>query len=403
MRLMRRLERQRCSDSCGRLRPVHRPGSMSVHGRAVVCVVVPCVVALLMPATGCQRLVKPTDSQAPAFEDILKIDVHSHLYEDNALLVDMLRRSRIHVVNVAVGGTDGHIEIMHRIAEDLHVRYPDLFSFASTFDLTEIDDRDFSQRTIRWLDETFERGAIMTKIWKEIGLKLRTPSREFLLPNDPIFDGIYAHLARRGKPLMAHIAEPLDAWLPLDPESVHYGYYSTTPEWHLYGREEFPRHAELIAARDNIMVKHPDLVVIGAHLASLEHDVDEVADRLERYPNFYVDVAARTRDLSRQPTEKVRNFFLEYEDRILYGLDASWRPYRDGPRTDDERIAFVTRLEQRYRSDYAFYAGTGTVEYAGRIVPALGLPRRVLEKFYSRNAIRLLPGLASARASGGDR
>jgi predicted TIM-barrel fold metal-dependent hydrolase len=397
MRLTRRLEGQRSSDSCTRRRPGQRMSSMFVQGRVVIGAVLLCVAALLVSATACQRLVRPGDSQAPAFEEILKIDVHSHLYEDKSLLVDMLRRSRIHVVNVAVGGTDGHIEIMHRIAEDLHVRYPNVFSFASTFDLTEIEEPDFTQRTIRWLDETFERGAVMTKIWKEIGLKLKTRSGEFVLPNDPIFDGIYAELARRGKPLMAHIADPLDAWLPLDPQSIHYGYYSTTPEWHLYGRGEFPQHAKLIAARDNIMEKHPDLIVIGAHLGSLEHDVDEVADRLERYRNFYVDVAARTCDLSRQPTEKVRNFFLKYEDRILYGLDASWRPYRDGRRTDEEFIAFVARLEQRYRSDYAFYAGTGTVESAGRMVLALGLPRSVLEKFYSRNAIRLLPGLASAR------
>jgi predicted TIM-barrel fold metal-dependent hydrolase len=359
-----------------------------------------CLTALLWTAgTGCQRPGLAADAQAPAFEEILKIDIHSHLFEDSPLLVDMLRRNNLHVVNIAVRGTEGHIEIMHRVAEDLHENHPDIFSFASTFDLTRIQEPDFAERTIRWLDETFERGAVMTKIWKEIGLEVKTPSGEFLLPDDPIFDPIYAHLARRGKPLLAHIAEPLDAWLPLDPESVHYRYYSRTPEWHLHGREEFPHHSELIAARDNIMEKHPDLVVIGAHLGSLEHDVDEVARRLERYPNFYVDVAARTPDLARQPTGKVRDFFLKYQDRIVYGLDAIWRPYRDGPRTEEERTAFVERLEQRYRLDYAFYAGTDSLEYADRRVRALGLPETVLEKFYSGNAQRLLPELASAHPS----
>jgi predicted TIM-barrel fold metal-dependent hydrolase len=361
----------------------------------------PSAALLCLTATACQLPGVATGASVPAFEELLKIDIHSHIFEDDPLLLDMLRRSEVHVVNVATRGTEGHVEVMHRVAEDLHVKYPDLFSFASTFDLTQIHQPGFAERTIRWLDETFERGAVMTKIWKEIGLELKTPSGEFLLPDDPIFDPIYAHLARRGKPLMAHVAEPLDAWLPLDPESVHYEYYSRNPQWHLHEHADVPHHSELIAARDNIMEKHPDLVVIGAHLGSLEHDVDEVARRLDRYPNFYVDVAARTPDLSRQSTEKVRDFFLRYEDRILYGLDAIWRPYRDGPRTEEERTSFIVRLEDRYRSDYAFYAGTGTVEYAGRGVAALGLPRPVLEKFYSGNALRLLPELASLRASGG--
>ena len=65
------------------------------------------------------------------------------------------------------------------------------------------------------------------------------------------------------KPLLAHLAEPIAAWLPLDPESVHYRYYSNNPEWHVYGREGFPSHETILAARDRILEKHPRLTVIG--------------------------------------------------------------------------------------------------------------------------------------------
>jgi len=41
--------------------------------------------------------------------------------------------------------------------------------------------------------------------------------------------------------------------------------------------------------------------VIGAHLGSPDHDVDEIAWRLDRYPSFSVDTSARTADLARQP------------------------------------------------------------------------------------------------------
>src|SRR4030095_12673567 len=123
---------------------------------------------------------------------------------------------------------------------------------------------------------------------------------------------------------------------------------------------------------------------IGAHLGSLEHDLDDVAQRLDRYPNFDVDCAARTPALTRQPQEKVRNFFIKYQDRILYGVDMTWKPFlQKRPPTDKQRSAFVDRLEQRYRLDYRFYAGTGPTQYGGRAVESLGLPRSVLEKFYN--------------------
>jgi predicted TIM-barrel fold metal-dependent hydrolase len=377
--------------------PAPRPPESSVvraNGRRAAWTAAVAAIPLLagFPAHGQAEPGRP--ALTPDFAEIEKIDVHSHVFDDIPYLVAMLRRDNVRVVNIANRGTDGNLDIMHRIAEELRDKYPDRLAFASTFDLTRVHEPGYSDEVVAWLDRTFASGAVMTKIWKEIGLDVKTPAGEFLMPDDPIFDPIYAHLAERGKPLLAHIAEPLDAWLPLDPESVHYTYYSRNPEWHLYQRPEFPTHAELIAARDRIMEKHPDLVVIGAHLGSLEHDVDEVARRLDRYPNFHVEVSARTRDLSRQPTEKVREFFIRYSDRIMYGLDATFRPFLTGPVTDEQRIAFADDLMRRYRLDYEFYASTDSLEFAGRRVVGLGLPAEVLRKFYAHNALRLIPGLS---------
>jgi predicted TIM-barrel fold metal-dependent hydrolase len=223
-------------------------------------------------------------------------------------------------------------------------------------------------------------------------MELKRPDGTFMLPDDPVLDPVYAHLARRRTPLIAHLAEPREAWLPLDPTSVHYRYYSRNPRWHLYGKPEYPTHAQLIAARDHILARHPTLVVIGAHIGSLEHDVDEAARRLDTYPNFHVEVAARTRDLTRQPTAKVRAFFSKYQDRILYGVDRSWMPHRTPgvTPTDAQRETFAADLEAQYRRDWAYYAGSGPIAYNDDQVEALGLPQAVLEKFYWRNAERLI-------------
>ena len=254
--------------------------------------------------------------------------MHSHVFEDVPEVVEMMDRCRVRIVNVCVRGTDPErLRRQEELAERQQAKYGrNRFPFASTFDVTRRDDPDYVDQVTRWLDASFEKGAVMVKIWKEVGMEIKDRQGRFVLPDDPLFDPVYAFLAKRGKPLLAHLAEPLDAWRPLDPESVHYGYYSKNPEWHLHGRSGFPSHAELVASRDRILERHPRLTVIGAHLGSLEHDVEELARRLERYPNFSVDCSARTADLTRQPPDKVRAFLVRHQDRVLYGLDRSYRP-----------------------------------------------------------------------------
>jgi hypothetical protein len=74
---------------------------------------------------------------------------------------------------------------------------------------------------------------------------------------------------------------------------------------------------------------HPALRFDAVHLASLEWDVDNVANFLERFPNANVDLAARLVHLQFQAARnpaKVRQFLLRYQDRILYGSADSYGP-----------------------------------------------------------------------------
>jgi len=232
------------------------------------------VAALVVGTTGDRPLAARShigSTQAPraGFETIRKIDVHAHIYEDMPVVNAMLRRLNVRVVNISNPGTDRYLDFMHRFNAELVKRHPDIFSFASTFDLTTRDQPDYGARVAKALDETFAQGAVMVKIWKEVGIELKRPDGTFLMPDDPILDPVYAHLVLRRIPLLAHLGEPREAWLPLDPKSVHYGYYSRNPEWHLYGKPGYPSHAQIMEARDHILVKHPELVMIGAHLGSL--------------------------------------------------------------------------------------------------------------------------------------
>ena len=74
---------------------------------------------------------------------------------------------------------------------------------------------------------------------------------------------------------------------------------------------------------------HPALRFDAVHLASLEWDVDKVAAFLDRFPNANVDVAARLVHLEYQAAsdpQKVRQFLMRYQDRMLYGSDDAYGP-----------------------------------------------------------------------------
>lgn len=335
----------------------------------------------------------PVGDAVPVFEDMPKIDVHAHVFDDIPEFIEMLRRNDMRVVNVCTYANRAELFVpAEQRAEMLYQKYRPTVQFCSTFDPTHTDAPDYAEKSIAWLDKSFEAGAIMAKIWKEIGMQLKTPTGAYLMPDDPVFDPIYNHLAKRGKPLMAHIADPIEAWEPLNPGNAHYGYFSKNPEWYVYGRKDFPSHEEIMASRDNIMAKHPDLVVIGAHLASMEHNLKGLALRLDHFSNFYVDLSARTYVLRMKPAKQVREFIMKYPDRILYATDAGkYTP--EGP-SDEDRVAFAKGMEDAYRADFRYFAEKGKQKIGNGEVECLGLPREVVEKIFYKNAQRLLPALA---------
>jgi predicted TIM-barrel fold metal-dependent hydrolase len=324
---------------------------------------------------------------------MMRIDAHVHYNGDHQACLALLERLELKLLNISVahGPEDPWregAEAFRALAE----AHPERYAWCTTFDQPDGAD-DWVERTIAGLETDFSRGAIACKVWKNIGMSARKASGEFLMVDDPIFDPVYAYLARSGRTVIMHIGEPLACWQPLDENDPHYGYYSAHPEWHMYGRAGYPSHRELIDARDHVMEKHPQLCVVGAHLGSLEYDVKEIAVRLDRYPNFAVDTSARTKDLAYQDREAVRAFFLAYADRILFGTDAVIRESHQAM-SQDVREAALERMMARYLREFAYYDSDGEMDVAGRTVRGLGLPAEVLAQLYHRNAVRWVPGVA---------
>lgn len=205
---------------------------------------------------------------------------------------------------------------------------------------------------------------------------IQDSSGAYVQIDDPRFEPIWRFLAEEDVPVIAHIGDPRAAWQPLDKESPHYSYYANNPEYHAYRHPELPRWEEIIAARDRWLAANPELTVIGAHMGSMAHDVSLVEERLEAYPNFFVEVGGRFPDLENQPRDSVRSFLIEHADRVLYGTDLG----TDVPAAEAGEDDWPNRgaIDDRYQAHW---------QYLSR---ELALPPRVLRQIYGQNAARLL-------------
>jgi predicted TIM-barrel fold metal-dependent hydrolase len=120
----------------------------------------------------------------------------------------------------------------------------------------------------------------------------------------------------------------------------------------------------------------------------MEADVDLVAQRLDRYPNFAVDTAARVPHLTIQPRAKVRAFLIKYQDRVLYGTDS------DIMQQSDVKPS-IAGWNKQLALDWRYFSTADTFNYEGHMVKGLQLPLPVLRKLYHDNAVQWIPGLAS--------
>jgi predicted TIM-barrel fold metal-dependent hydrolase len=318
-----------------------------------------------------------------------RIDTHVHIHREAPAIVDSLGRSGWSGLDIVVCPTIGHepYDLESRLEATLKVSRGGggRLAWASTFDARGFEDPDFAGRTIGRLRRSFDDGALGVKIWKNVGMAIRSKSGAYLLPDDPALLPVYEAIGRADRTLVAHLAEPDGAWLPLDASNPELRYYSLNPQWHMLGRAGAPTKEVILAARDRVLARYPKLRVVGCHLGSDESDLDRLARRLDAFPNFAVDTAARVRYFARGDRDRVRAFLTRYQDRVLYATDYS---LREGAPEDGAKA-----LLARHTQDWEFFSGDAMMEYDGRPTRGLSLPEAVLQKIFRENARRWLPGI----------
>jgi predicted TIM-barrel fold metal-dependent hydrolase len=328
------------------------------------------------------------------FQHVDKIDAHLHLHGAAHQFMEQAVRDGVRVLTINVDYPDfPPIDIQQRDAIALRKQYPGRAAFAATFSVASFQAPDWAATQLHHLDDAFAQGAVGVKVWKNIGLALRDPDGKYVMLDDPRLRPVFDRLEHGNIVLLGHQAEPLNCWLPFDKMTVRSDreYFQAHPQYYMYRHPEVPSHEAQLAARDRMLAQHPKLRFDSVHLASLEWDVDEIAKFLDKFPRANVDVAARMSHLEHQATkdrEKVRDFLIRYQDRVLYGTDMEVGP------GESDKASTATEAHKTWLEDWRFlntsepmHSTEFDAEFRG-----LGLPNSVVDKIYSGNARKMFPG-----------
>jgi len=223
-----------------------------------------------------------------------------------------------------------------------------------------------------------DAGAQGLKIWKGFGLHVKDHNGHLVKVDDPRLGPIWETAGELGLPVLVHVADPVAFFDPVDETNERWEEIGSHPDW-AFPSPPFPQFMEIMTGFKNLVARHSSTTFIGAHVGCYAENLAWVGKMLDVCPNYYIDISARFGELGRQPYT-ARKFFIQYQDRILYGSDM-------GPDLDAYRLNYrLLETEDEY-----FNYNPGDIPLQGRwFVYGLSLPDEVLKKIYNENAKKVL-------------
>jgi predicted TIM-barrel fold metal-dependent hydrolase len=325
------------------------------------------------------------------YPKVLKIDSHVHLNSEKTFFEDQALKDKFKLITLNVDHSDS-LSVKEQLKNALSEKqkFPQDVFYGATFyfDTAGWDTDNWSKIVISQLEKNISGGAVSVKVWKNIGMTVRDRRGKFIMMDDPKLDPVIDYIVKKGLPVTGHLGEPRNCWLPLNEMTVSSdsSYFARNTQYHMFLHPEYPSYADQINARDHILEKHPDLIFIGSHLGSLEWNVDELAKRLDKFPNMAVDLSARICHLQYQSAkdrERVRNFCIKYQDRLLYGTDLAESGTGNGE-------GLAKRIHETWLDDWKYFTSKDEMtsdKFRGKF-EGLQLPKEVVDKIFSKNAIK---------------
>lgn len=307
------------------------------------------------------------------------VDIHSHVGPGPDTLERLI--SEMDAMNLQVlvnlsGGTDPD-DVKKKVDFIRSSAHPDRFRVFANVDWDGAGGPGWAERAVADLEKAIAHGAIGLKIFKNLGITAKHHDGSRLRVDDPALKPVWEACGRAGIPVIIHTAEPSEFFSLLDYKNERWLELALFPNRRNHGPGK-ATFEELQGERDRMFAANPGTTYIGAHFAYYGHNLPGARKLLDALPNVVLELAAVLHDFGRQP-RAARQFFIDYQDRILFGKD-SFQP-REFPyyfrvmETDDEYFDY-------YRDYHAFWKLYG-----------MDLPDEVLKKVYFKNALRIAPGL----------
>jgi predicted TIM-barrel fold metal-dependent hydrolase len=205
------------------------------------------------------------------------------------------------------------------------------------------------------------------------------------------YAGMWAALEEQGFPVVFHVADPEEFWDA-----------GACPDWArahgwFYGDGTYPVKEDLYAEVERVLARHPSLKVIFAHFYFLSADLPRAGAFLDAHAGVCFDLTPGVemylnfaRDL-----DTARDFFVRYQDRLVYGTDIGATAIDRDPALGLDRSESLSRawvVRQFLESDEAYSAPQGAGHWLGMDAAGfhgIALPREVLQKIYYANFQRV--------------
>ena len=246
--------------------------------------------------------------------------------------------------------------------------------------------------------DRFERevgfGAKGLKFFKAMGLGARDIDGKLIRIDDARFDPIMARAATLNAIVAIHVGDPKAFFEPPTPQNERYDELKQAPDWSFYG-QDYPSLSELWRQTERLVSRHPATTFLFIHLG-LAEDIDYMEKLLDAHPNVFIDTSARIPEFGRHPTDKLRRFFLKFQDRILFGTDLSIAPdFWQLGSVSETPVGFEDAVKF-YEAHFRFFeTELKNIDHPTPIqgrwkVNAIHLPPEVLHKLYFANAEQLI-------------
>ncbi|MBK7586742.1 MAG: amidohydrolase family protein [Myxococcales bacterium] len=323
------------------------------------------------------------------------VDVHVHLGPDG---VDRLGRLMQkwhfdHAVNLSGGTPERGLDEQLAAARASQGRV----TVFTTLSYRDARFPDYGARMTKALRTAHALGARGLKIAKVLGLALPGPDGRLLAVDDPGLDPVFEAAGELGMPVAIHSGDPKAFWQPVDDKNERKDELEAHPGWSEYG-QDVPSFDQLLQALERRVARHPKTKFISVHFGNCAEEPERVAGWLRKYDNLYIDTAARVPEFGRHSPERMRAFFLEFQDRVLFGSDlgvgAEPEPLFLGsegklPAGPKEELRFFTATRRYFETADKDFDHPTPIQGNWK-VSGVALPKAVLRKIYGDNARRLI-------------